>query len=200
MKRIVLVVLATTLFSMAAHADGTMGGIGFRSTGYISVPSFAPITVVASPTIGVRHWLSERVGLDGAIGFATASAEVAAADTLFEKTEGTALTFDAGVPFSMKKWEKVNLIVRPGLIWSRATLKGKTTPTPPKDTATLMVFTGEIEVEWMVAEHLGISASHGIAYSSFKEENGSSTIDFKSTGFLTTGNNFTSLGFHVYVW
>ena len=198
MKRIALVALATTLLVAAAHAEGK-GGLGFRLSGTdLGAASASPVNFTASPNLGIRQWLSERAGLDAALGFATISAENATT----KLADGTGFSFDLGVPISAKKWEKVNLIFRPGFIWSRVSVEDKTSPVPPnKTTGTLMAFTGEIEVEWMVADMLSISASHGIAYHSTKiEDNDTPKSELKTSGFQSVGSNFTSLGFHVYLW
>ena len=53
----------------------------------------------------------------------------------------------------------------------------------------------------MIVENVSISAAHGIAYHSLKNhDNGSPEQEFNITGFETRGNNFTELGFHVYLW
>ena len=203
MKRIAFVALATTttLLAGAAHAE-VMGGIGFRSLGSglaANVPS-SSVSFSASPAIGVRHWVSERMALDGAIGFSTLKAE--AGPPTADVAEGSGFAFDLGIPLSAKKWDKVNVIVRPGFQYATATFKDKSVVTPPnEDTATLMGFSGEIEVEWMVAERLSISASHGVAYTTFKvEDNASPANELKVSGFQTAGADFTALGFHVYLW
>jgi hypothetical protein len=49
----------------------------------------------------------------------------------------------------------------------------------------------------MVADNVSISAAHGIAYNSMKDD-GTPEIKFTSIG--TTGSNFTQLGFTVYLW
>ena len=200
-KKIACMALTATLLAGAAHAE-VMGGIGFRSsTATLSAPvPSSSFSFDASPTIGIRHWISERMGLDGAIGFASMTAEAGPPTT--DIAEGSGFTFDLGVPISAKKWDEVNVIVRPGFAYATATLKDKTVATPPnEDTGTAMSYSLEIEVEWMVAERLSISGSHGIAYRTFKlEDNDSPANELKASGFSTTGDNFTSLGFHVYLW
>ena len=201
MKKIACMALAATLLAGAAHAE-VMGGIGFRSLG-LGLNAPVPTSIIvfdASPTIGIRHWISERVALDGAIGFSTVTAEVGPPTA--DVAEGSGFAFDLGIPLSAKKWDEVNVIVRPGFQYSTATFKDKTAPTPPnEDTATAMGFSAEIEVEWMVAERLSISASHGVAYRTIKfEDNDTPANEIKASGFQTTGDNFTALGFHVYLW
>lgn len=200
MKKIALVAVAAALLASAAHAEGKMGGLGFRSGASgvsASVPGFA---AEATPTIGIRHWLSERAGFDVGFGFVSLNQETG--PPTVDTFDGTGFSFDLGIPISAKRWEKVNVIVRPGFSYGTGTLKAKTIPTPPNElTATAMAFSGELEVEWMLAERLSISASHGIAYGSFKvEDNDSPANETKLTTFQNTGDNFTSLGFHVYLW
>jgi hypothetical protein len=199
-KKIACMAFAATLLAGAAHAE-VMGGIGFRSAGAgVSVPVPTPVSIDASPTIGIRHWISDRVAFDGAVGFSTIKAE--AGPPTADIAEGLGFTFDLGVPISARTWDKVNVIVRPGFGYAMASLKDRTTATPPnEDTATLMRYSAEIEVEWMLAERLSISASHGIAYVTFKlEDNDSPANELTASGFATTGANFTALGFHVYLW
>lgn len=190
MKRIALVAIGLLLLAVPARADGGMGGLGFRTLNAVGGP----------PSIGIRQWANERVGFDAAIGFGTIKIE--SGTPLVTTDESTGFSFDVGVPVSMKQWDRVNVIVRPGFTYSRGTDKDKTSTTPPNEfKITTYSVAGEIEVEWMVAEKLSVSAAHGIAYQSFKgEDNDTPVNEFKSTVFRSIGNNFTTLGFHVYLW
>ena len=102
----------------------------------------------------------------------------------------------------MKSWDKVNVIFRPGVEFESAKLTDKTTTLPGNEIkATIFAVSGELEVEYMIADKLSISAAHGIAYSNTKlEDNSSPANELKVNGFNTIGNNFTTLGFHVYLW
>jgi hypothetical protein len=65
-----------------------------------------------------------------------------------------------------------------------------------KDSATTLRILAEGEVEVFVAPNVSISASHGLAIvNSSPPGNGDSTTDF---GFF--GNNFTEVGFHIYLF
>ena len=191
--------LACLLMVVAAsvHAQETspMGGFGFRSGFAFDT---GPVGFSASPTVGIRHWFSSQMGGDLAVGFATASVESNGTKT----DEGTGFAFDVGLPISMKSWDKVNVIFRPGFAVQSAKVEDKTSPTPPNELkATVYAVTGELEVEWMLADRLSISAAHGIAYSNTKiEDNDSPVNELTVTGFNTIGQNFTQLGFHVYLW
>lgn len=191
MKKILAMASLLTVLAASAHAQDPMGGLGFRSGG--SSGGFDP-----TPTVGIRQWFSSQIGVDAAIGFASQNIE----DNGTKVQEGTGFAFDLGLPISLKSWEKVNFIFRPGFVYQSATVKDPTDPTPPnEDKITVLAVSGELEVEWMIAEKVSISAAHGIAYSSLTiEDNASPVNEIKQTGFSTTGGNFTQLGFHVYLW
>jgi outer membrane protein W len=202
-KKLLIAAAAVTLLvgPVAVHAEGTMGGLGFRTLngpGYF-LPN-SGVGFSTSATIGIRHWFSEKAGVDVAVGFTTLKAESGPPTTTID--EGTGFAFDVGVPYAAKKWDKVNFIVRPGFLYGKVTAKDKLALTPPNEqTATVMSVSGELEVEYMLADKVSISASHGVAYSSFKlTNNDTPQSEDKLTGFETTGNNFTQLGFHVYLW
>jgi hypothetical protein len=197
MKKIVTFACLLTLIATAAFAQGStsMGGFGFRQGASLNT---GPVGISASPTVGIRQWFTSQMGADLAVGFVSTTLDVNGTKT----DEGTGFAFDLGLPISMKSWDKVNVIFRPGFAYESATAKDKTSPTPPNELkATVYAVTGELEVEYMMADKLSISAAHGIAYSSTKiEDNGSPVNEAKLNGFGTIGNNFTTLGFHVYLW
>jgi hypothetical protein len=194
LKKLITTAFALLTLAGAAFAQDPMGGLGFRSGGALDTG----LGFAASPTVGIRQWFTSQVGVDAAIGFTTFSTEINGTKT----DEGSGFAFDLGVPISLKSWEKVNFIFRPGFVYATATAKDKTIPTPPNELkATVYAFSGEFEVEWMIAEKLGISAAHGIAYSNGKlEDNDSPVNEAKVNGFSTIGGNFTEVGFHVYLW
>jgi hypothetical protein len=195
LKKMLVLACLFTIVAVSAHAQETKGGFGFRSGAALNT---GPIGFSASPTVGIRHWFTSQMGGDIAVGFATVSVDNNGTTT----DEGSGFAFDLGLPISLKSWDKVNFIFRPGFAYQSATLKDKTSPTPPNELkANVYAATGELEVEWMLAENVSISAAHGIAYSSSKlEDNDTPTNELKITGFNTIGANFTQLGFHVYLW
>ena len=200
-----LITLAAAMLLVAAGsaqaAGDTMGGLGFRSLdGPTNTLTNSFVQFSTSPAIGVRHWFSEQAGVDLAIGFTSLSVEGGNPST--KADEGSGFVFDAGIPWSVRKWEKVNFIFRPGFTYGTAEAKDKlATTTPNKETSTFLSVSGELEVEWMVAEKVSISAAHGIAYRSLElKDNGTPEGKTKVSGYDTTGNNFTTLGFHVYLW
>lgn len=202
MKKVVLLTIAMLTLAAVAQAEAPKGGLGFRSLSLGATGQLvnSNVTFTATPAIGIRHWVSEDVGFDLALGFTSVSAK--GGTPTVEGDEGSGIAFDLGVPIALKKWDRVTFMVRPGFTYGTATAKDKLSPLPPNEFETKVAsFAGEFEVEWMVAERLGISAAHGIAYRSIKfEDNDAPPSKTEVTGFETTGANFTSLGFHVYLW
>ena len=202
MKKLTMLAAALLIVTAgSAQAAGTMGGLGFRSLdGPTNSLINSGVTFTTSPAIGIRHWFSGQAGVDLAIGFSSLSVEGGSPST--KADEGSGFVFDAGIPWAVRKWEKVSFIFRPGVTYGTAEAKDKlATSAPNKTTSTLLSVSGELEVEWMVTDKVSISAAHGIAYRSLElKDNDTPENKIKVTGFDTTGNNFTQLGFHVYLW
>src|SRR5207247_10054504 len=122
-----------SVLAAAAYAgEGSKGGLGFRSLA-IGPSGLLPnsnASFSTTPAVGVRHWLTERAGFDAAVGFVSVKFEEGPPTTTLD--EGTGFVFDVGVPISAKKWDKVNVIFRPGFLWRKATAKDKIA-TPPNE-------------------------------------------------------------------
>ena len=161
----------------SAHAEGVKGGLGFHN--------------VEAP-IGIRHWVSEKMAVDLGIGF---SSEDQGSESI------TGFTIDAGLPISMKKWDKVNFILRPGIMYNTedqfADGDGDPLTADTKEKFNTFGVSGEFEVEVELAENFTVSAAHGIGFSSSKLDISGAE---SQSGFSTMGNNFTTIGFHVYLW
>jgi len=187
MKKLVLAAALALFAATPVLAQGPMGGIGLRSgSEFITATGVDP-----SPTLGVRHWVNSQFGVDLGIGFNQVKLEPG-------PRTFTGFVFDIGLPISLKAAsDKVNFILRPGFQWG--TVEDKDEEFVPASTVkfTSMSVSGELEVEWMVADKLSVSASHGIAWHKLEDDG---TPKSTVTSFSTVGNNFTSLGFHVYLW
>jgi len=192
LKRTVLAAAALALVAASARAEsaphGKMGGIGF---GAVLTPlEFDLVEPQATPTIGFRHWFNSGVGFDFAGGFYWAEVK-----PLPEKFTG--YTAMIGIPISIKRpSEKVNLILRPGFQYGQLEDVDATAP-PVTIDWDLLGGTLDLEVEWMVADKLSISASQGVGYFRLKDTGNPKTT---RTYAGTIGHNFTELGFHVYLW
>src|SRR5260221_600182 len=181
MKRIAIAAIAMLTLAAAARAEGPMGGLGFHTT--------------AAP-VGVRQWFTDKFGIDLGVGFTSDGFKnkIANAPTF---DNATSYFVDLGLPYVCKQWEKVNFIVRPGFEYG--SLKDNDGVDSNVKKANQWGVTGEFEVELMLAEKVSISASHGVGFFQFTDKTNSNG-DQVSTRFTTTGDNFTALGFHVYLW
>jgi hypothetical protein len=187
-----LSVLAVTLFALLtippsfAAADD-MPAAEHKSVGLGFHDDLAPI--------GVRYWLSgQKIGIDVGVGYDRESA----ASSGFPDEHLSRFTVNAGVPIVVKSWSRVHFMFRPGVSY--------TTQQAPDTLATLANFstlkaktlqiTGELEAEVFLADNFSVSASHGVGYESFDP----AYSDKKENAFFTLGNNFTNIGFHVYLF
>ncbi len=166
--------LMLVMGAASAQAEGMKGGLGFHS-------NEAPV--------GIRHWVSEKMAVDLGIGF---SSQDAGTETL------TGFTINAGLPISLKKWDKVNFMLRPGIQYNTEDEIYDDGVNPPSiEKFNTFGVSGEFEVEVELADNFTVSAAHGLGFSSSKlDVSGAESV----TGFSTTGNNFTTVGFHVYLW
>jgi hypothetical protein len=178
MKRLLLGVVALALAFTAGVASaqttpspGTWG-LGFH---HVDAP------------IGIRWWLNDKVALDAGIG--VGSDEAPAVD---ENLSHWAL--DLGVPILLRSFDRLNFLVRPGIMFQSQEVV--VDPGPPVDTDndTFMSVGVELEAEVFLTDRFSVSASHGFAFVNADPAVGSSTTDWG-----TTGANFTNIGFHVYL-
>lgn len=198
MKKLIILAAAATMLMgafSAQAAEGMKGGLGFHvgESSTSNVLGFIlPLAPKANPTVGGRQWFNDQVGVDLGVGYNSIKAEQG---TNSETWSG--FSFDVGVPIVLKKFDKVNFILRPGFQY--ATIEDKDETVSPTVTTkyTMTGFSGTFEAEWMVADNLSVSASHGIGWASLKDDG---TPELKFTSIGTTGNSFTQLGFNVYLW
>ena len=170
--------LALLLVGLPAHAAEMKGGLGFHN------PDFP---------IGIRHWMSDQYAIDLGLGFNSSNDKLESAG-LSTEDKRNSFGFDVGVPIVLKKWDRVRLEGRPGFEYASSKHEP---PAAASVTLTSWQVSGELEVEIMLMDNVSISASHGIAYfNQHDDQDPKETL----TEFLTTGNDFTTLGFHVYLW
>lgn len=165
-------ILGTAAANAHAEAMGALGMHNFQ----------API--------GIRWWMGEQYALDLGLGFSSS-------DDGGPDGSLSGLTLEAGVPISVKKWERARFILRPGVFYQSDDVIVPATPTDQKVKFNTFGVTGELEVEVFLVDNVSISASHGIMYSSSKLD---VTGAESSTNFGTFGNDFTNVGFHVYLF
>jgi hypothetical protein len=164
-------------------------GIGFHS-------SDAPI--------GARWWMSSnQYAIDLGIGFGTEKGVTlidtnnnGTNDTRVEETLGH-WTAELGMPWAMRRWSKVAVMLRPALRYTSEDDLESFLADGSRVKRNTYGVTGELEVEWQIAHNLGISASHGLEYTTTKLDQEGAVSQWSLD---TTASDFTSLGFHVYLW
>jgi hypothetical protein len=178
MKRfaVIAALLLATIPGLAfAQASHRNIGLGFHD---VSAP------------VGLRWWFSgQKVAIDVGLGYSTRTAETDPDESL------SRFAVDLGVPFVMQSWERVHVILRPGLLYESDEVGTGTGPTFETRSPTTMLLTAELEAEVFLADNVSFSASHGIGWGRVDED--IPGVD-ETTAFSTLGNNFTQVGFHVY--
>jgi hypothetical protein len=143
--------------------------------------------------IGVRWWLAgQKVGVDLGVGYDRESAGFLG----FPDEHVSAFSFEAGVPIVLKSWSRLHFLFRPGILYRSQQEVADTATVFDTQNAKTWRISGELEAEAFLLDNFSISASHGIAYESFD----SPFADKNDTSFFTLGNNFTNIGFHVYLF
>lgn len=145
------------------HIDVAVGhlAVGFLGTATVPVgASFGGLAEplqVAAPTIGVRYWLSEMIGLDVGLGFGFQqnSAELDSPDVLVSGNTSSAfaMTIHGGLPIAIfhAKHYKFNIIPELDLGFGSGTLFGAT----PNDDIELKGFSFEIGARAAAEIHFG---------------------------------------------
>jgi hypothetical protein len=160
----------SAMFAMPSHAvtlDGKWGPGYFRPE--------APL--------GIRWWLNEKLGLDGAIGF---TSDDASGD------RRTDFRFDAGVPIVLAGMgDNTKFFVRPGLRYA-------STPAPtglePDNKQTSLGLTGTLGVEHFFTDRFSVQVATGVIIDSVDPDAaGDSHTTFASEDF-----GISSIGFHYY--
>jgi hypothetical protein len=193
MRRLSLILAASAIVTLglggaalaaemaSGEATHNRGGPGFHS--------------VEAP-IGIRWWLSgQKVAIDLGFGF---NSEPASIDP---NEKETSFALEAGVPFVCHSWDRVHALVRPGILYQSQQVGFDSDPiasgiqfdTENQTTFDLMV---EGEAEVFLADNVSVSAAHGFVFRSFDPGFGADS----QTSFGTRGNNFTTIGFHIYIF
>lgn len=165
-----------------AQAEHHNGALGFHN--------------VEAP-VGVRWWFTgQKMALDLGVGFSSSPGFIDPDEKV------TDYAIDVGLPIVLKSWDRVHLILRPGFLYQSFGFQVDTDPDPlvtniDTENATQFVVAGELEAEVFIVDNFSVSASHGIGFVTF--DSGLPNSDSQSS-FGTLGNNFTEIGFHLYVF
>jgi len=184
MKRVAVAVavLLIGIITSLAMADDMAGspthkniGVGFHN--------------VEAP-LGIRWWMkSQKVAVDLGLGYSSTPAGSDPNESV------TGFAFEVGVPFVIHSWDRVHVLLRPGLLYQSQEVGFGAGPTFDTRTPTSLAFTGELEAEVFLVDNVSISAANGIA---FVSDDSDLPGEDSHTSFGTIGSNFTTLGFHVY--
>lgn len=146
--------------------------------------------------VGVRWWMAgQKIGIDLGLGYASESA-------LFDgypDDNTSSWAVDVGVPIVVKSWPRVHVLFRPGFFYQTQQIVTSDSSVPEPfatDDEKTMRISGELEAEVFLMDNLSVSASHGIQYESVEFPG----VSDKLTSFSTLGNNFTNIGFHMYLF
>jgi len=182
----VVAALALTLFSlfpMSVRADEEPGAV--HKSGSIGFHQ-------AVAPLGVRWWFGgQKVGLDLGVGFASDPSLPYPGEHL------KSFALSGGVPICVRSWPRMHVLFRPGVLYQTQQVEASVFPAPFRtESEKTLTLSGEIEAEAFLLENFSVSASTGIAYESFDPGFGAD----KEKSFRTVGGNFTSVGFHAYLF
>lgn len=176
MKRWIGFVILALVSSMgpASAAEHMNGAVGFHD---IQAP------------LGGRWWLSgQKIAIDAGLGFG--SNENVAVDVSLNHW-----ALDLGLPISLKSWDRVHFIVRPGILYTSQEEVTAVGPPVLTDNTTTLTVQGELEAEVFLVNNFSVSAAQGFGIVSTSFAGGGSATDWG-----TSGANFTNIGFHVYLF
>lgn len=100
--------------------DKWVGHLGIGWYGVSEIPVGALSNTASAPAIGVRYWLDKNLGIDAALGFATASSSSTAfakgqSDVVTDGPSTTAFLLHGGLPLSLYSEKHYTLLVIPEL-------------------------------------------------------------------------------------
>jgi hypothetical protein len=164
------VILTAMLFSMFAPLPGTAREMTKKfALGYHS--SEAPL--------GIRYWYQPTVAFDIGVGFESEDREDHRAESFW---------IGAGFPLVLHESERVNFVVRPGLLFG--------SEGDGHETWTTLKFLGAPGAEVFIGDHFSLEAFTGIAIEieDIPEAYGGGSL----THVRSFSGNLTQFGFHYY--
>jgi hypothetical protein len=89
-------------------------GVGFFGT--VGVPIGGPLGTVSAPTVGMRYWLSEGIGLDVALGFGFTSGTVSSNSVSVDLGAAWALAVRGGLPIALAHFKHYKFLLVPEIV------------------------------------------------------------------------------------
>ena len=146
--------------------------------------------------LGYRWWFPGRmVALDLGFGF---TSEPAAID-LNESEKSFAI--EGGLPIVAYSWNRAHALFRPGVLYQSEQIGYDADGVTPgvqfaTENQTRLDLMLEAEAEVFLVDNVSVSAAHGFGLHRFDPGFGADS----QTSFGTRGNNFTTIGFHLYMF
>ena len=171
--------LAVLSLSMVGAAEAAKELKGMWGPGY-----FRP-----EAPVGVRFWISDKVGADLGIGLSSSEYyNIEAEDT---ETK-LAYRIDFGLPIVAAGVENTVFFIRPGVLYASTPIDGY-----PDDSMTDLWISASLGVEHFVSSRLSVQLAHGFYY--YSHDPGTEDSD-TSSGFATEDFGISSIGFHYYLF
>jgi hypothetical protein len=172
-----------------------LGGAALGAESYAEHKAFGPGFHSVEAPIGFRYWLSaQKLAVDLGFGF---DSQPAGIDPT-EKEKAYAL--ELGVPIVCHSWERAHALIRPGILYQSQQIGFDADPGPgfqfDTDNEKTLDLLLEGEAEVFLVENVSVSAAHGFRYRRFTPAFGGDS----ESSFGTRGNNFTTIGFHIYMY
>ena len=190
MKRGAIILTASVVITLG------LSGAALAAEDYARHKNFGAGFHSVEAPIGLRYWLSnQKVAVDLGFGFTSVPAGI----DPNEKEKSYAL--EAGVPIVCHSWERAHALIRPGILYQSDQIGFDADPGTPgvqfdTDNETTLDFLLEGEAEVFLVNNISLSAAHGFRYRRFTPAFGGDS----ESSFGTRGNNFTTIGFHVYMY
>ncbi len=158
--------------------------------------TFGPGFHSVEAPVGFRYWISDqKFALDLGLGFNSVPAGI----DPNEKEKSYA--FEVGVPIVCHSWDRAHALIRPGILYQSQQIGFDVDPgtsgvqyDTDNETTFDLLLEGEAEV--FLVDNVSVSAAHGLRFRRFTPAFGA---DGESS-FGTRGNNFTTIGFHIYLF
>lgn len=152
----------------------------FLLSAFLARPASAGIALGFHSTtapLGIRASLGEYYAVDLGVGFLARNGE---------KNDATA--FDIGLPLTVKEFDRLHVLLRPGVLFEN--FEGRL------GTTRVRTLSAEVEGEAFLFPQLSVSAALGVARQTVDPAGAGNN----ETAWVSTGGEFTNVGFHLYLF
>jgi hypothetical protein len=184
MRRVLwMALLAMLPFAPDARAADYAGRLGI---GYVST----------SAPIGVRYWISSRIGIDAGVGFRSRDELNEATADLVDESVLTDTYFDVGLPINLIMRTRTNFFFRPGLLLGfKPEYVGAAGSLKTLQKEKIKEYSGLLGVEFWLWDHFSLTVAEGVVYTQTQPADPVVESHFELTHRALTLSN---VGFHFY--